>query len=60
MGDFLIGIFFIALVLALSFGVSALIVKGICWCFGLAFSLKYAFGVWLVLILVSSFFRNSK
>ena len=38
--------------LIFSFGITALLVKGICWAFGLAFSLKIAFGVWLILFLV--------
>lgn len=38
--------------LALSFGLTALLVKGVCWAFGLAFSLKIAFGVWLILCLI--------
>lgn len=39
-------------VLIFSFGITALLVKGVCWAFGLAFSLKIAFGVWLILLLV--------
>lgn len=38
--------------LIFSFGITALLVKGICWAFGLAFSLKIAFGVWLILLFV--------
>ena len=53
--------YIVILVLALiaSFGITALIVKGVCWAFGLAFSLKIAFGVWLILILARGIFGNS-
>lgn len=44
---------------ALSFVVSAGIVKLICLCFGLAFSWKFALGIWLILSLLSPFFKSS-
>ena len=39
--------------------VSVGIIKLICMCFGLDFSLKIATGIWLILMLVSSFFKSS-
>ena len=51
----------IALVpIVLGFGITGLIVKGICWAFNFAFSWRLAFGVWLVLLLVSSIFGGTK
>ena len=44
---------------ALSFVVSAGIVKLICLCFGLAFSWKLALGIWLILSLLSAFFKST-
>ena len=37
--------------------VCALIVYSICWCFGLAFSFKLAFGVYLVFQLIRGIFK---
>lgn len=34
------------------------IIKLICLCLGLTFFWKYAIGIWLILILLSSFFRR--
>lgn len=45
-----IGIIF---AIASSFGMTALIYYGICWAFEWTFTWKCAFGVWLVLSLVS-------
>lgn len=42
----------IAVFVGISFSITGLIVKGICWAFGFVFSWKIAFGVWLVLILL--------
>ena len=50
----------VAVLFALSFGFTALIYYGICWAFGFTFTWKIAFGVYLVLFLVGSFFRSSK
>ncbi len=54
---------FLALVLivivycGISFLVSAGIIKLITLCFGIAFSWKIALGIWLILVLISRFFR---
>lgn len=34
------------------------IIKLICWAFSLTFSLKMAFGVWLLMLLLSSIFKS--
>lgn len=46
--------------LALSFFVTAGIVWLICWAFSLTFSWKIAFGIWLVLVILRSIFKNTK
>lgn len=50
----------LAICYGISFGITGLIIKGICWAFGLAFSWKLAFGIWLVLALVGSIFGGTK
>lgn len=59
-----IGIIVTLIILAvfygISFGITGLIIKGICWAFGFAFSWKLAFGVWLILALVGSVFGGTK
>ena len=47
----------LALILA-DFLLTALIIKGICFAFGLVFTWKMVFGVWLILLLVQSVFRQ--
>lgn len=54
---FLIGLLIILLCLALSWGVTIGIIALICTCFGLVFSLPIATGIWLVLVLISSFLK---
>lgn len=49
----------LAICLLLSFGVTALIVKGVCWAFGFVFTWKLAFGIWLVIALVSSAVKSN-
>ena len=56
----LIGIAVILGFYAIGFGITGLIIKGICWAFGFAFSWKLAFGVWLILALVGSVFGGTK
>lgn len=34
------------------------IIKLICWAFSLTFSLKMAFGIWLLILLLGSIFRS--
>lgn len=54
-----LGVAFVAIMLALSFVATSAIIYGICWAFSLPFSLKYAFGLWLVLWLASGVFKRS-
>lgn len=58
MGCLVAIILFLALE-ALSFVVSAGIIKLICLCFGLAFSWKFALGIWLILSLLSAFCKGT-
>ena len=53
----LVSTFFIALSLAISFGLVSLIFYGICWAFGIAFAWKIAVGIWLTYLLLSAVFR---
>lgn len=50
----------LVLCFSISFGITALIFKGICWAFSLTFSWKVAFGIWLIMILVGSIFSGTK
>ena len=52
-------VFIICLAMILSFGVTALIIKGICWAFGFIFTWKLAFGIWLVCLLISQCVKNT-
>lgn len=47
------------MVLALSWGLTCGIIYLITLCFSLAFSWEIATGIWLVLMLLSSFFKSS-
>ena len=51
---------FIAIILGASFGLTGLIIKGICWAFHKTFSWRMAFGIWLILALVGSMFGGTK
>lgn len=50
----------IILILGASFGLTGLIIKGICWAFHKTFSWRLAFGVWLILGLIGSIFGGTK
>jgi hypothetical protein len=56
----LIGVIVVLGFYAISFGITALIFKGICWAFSLTFSWKVAFGIWLIMMLVKGLFDGSK
>lgn len=45
-------------VLALSFVLTSAIIYGICWAFKLTFAWRYAFGIWLILLLVGGVFER--
>lgn len=53
----LIGIILVALIFGGEWIIVCGILKLICWCFALTFSLKIATGVWLVLLVVSYFLK---
>ena len=50
----------VAIGCGISFGITGLIIKGICWAFGFAFSWKLAFGIWLILGIAGSIFGGTK
>ena len=50
----------IILIVGASFGLTGLIIKGICWAFHKTFSWRLAFGVWLILGLIGSIFGGTK
>lgn len=50
----------VAICCGISFGITGLIIKGICWVFGFAFSWKLAFGIWLILGIAGSIFGGTK
>ncbi len=45
-------------ILALSFVLTSAIIYGICWAFRLTFAWRYAFGIWLILLLVGGIFER--
>lgn len=59
---FIVIAFIFLLISALSWAVTVGIIALICLCFKIKFSLLIATGIWLILILISSFFKqtNSK
>ena len=56
----LIGAIVVLGIYAISFGITGLIIKGVCWAFGFACSWRLAFGIWLIMILVKWLFDGSK
>lgn len=52
-------ILFFVVLLGVDFLISALIVKGICWAFGMTFSWKMAIGVWLIMALLQAVFKSN-
>jgi hypothetical protein len=60
LGKALIIIFIIAILIGFDFLIAAGIMKLISWCFGFAFSWKYALGAWLCLLLIQAYFGKSK
>ena len=52
---YLLAVLVVVIVALGSFGLTALIVKGICWAFGFTFTYKIAFGVWLIILLIGQF-----
>lgn len=56
----ILGIAFVAMMLALSFALTSAIIYDICWAFKLTFAWRYAFGIWLILLILRSVFRGEK
>ena len=56
----ILGVAIFAGTLALSFVLTSAIIYGICWAFKLTFAWRYAFGIWLVLLILRSIFRSGK
>ena len=54
----IVTIIFLLAFFVLSFLFDALIIKGICWAFGLAFNWKLAFGIWLIIVSLCLMFRS--
>lgn len=50
----------IILIVGASFGLTGLIIKGICWAFHKTFSWRLAFGIWLILAWIVSVFGGYK
>ena len=53
-----LGVAFVAMMLALSFVATSAIIYGICWAFKLTFAWRYAFGIWLILLLIGGIFER--
>lgn len=53
-------VIFTIIALVFSYGFTALLIKGICFSFGWNFSWKIAFGVWLILMMISGVIKNGQ
>lgn len=56
----ILGVAFFVGILALSFVLTSAIIYGICWAFKLTFAWRYAFGIWLILLLIGSAIGGGK
>lgn len=54
----ILGVAFVVGTFALSFAIVSAIIYGICWAFKLTFAWRYAFGIWLILLLIESIFKR--
>lgn len=57
--DFLIFAAIFAAITTLSLGVTAVLVKIVCWAFGLTFEWRYAIGIWSAIVLLGEIFKGS-
>lgn len=48
---------YVALIV-LSIGITAALVKIVCWAFGIPFMWRYAIGIWAIIGLLGSVFKN--
>ena len=56
----ILGVAFVVGMLALSFALVSAIIYGICWAFKLVFTWRFAFGIWLILLVMRSVLRSDK
>lgn len=54
----ILGVAFVVGMLALSFALVSAIIYGICWAFKLVFTWRFAFGIWLILLVMRSVLRS--
>ncbi len=48
----------IAAIWGMSWLVCVLMIKGICWCFDISYSIKFATGIWLTIMLIQTMVNN--
>jgi len=58
MKDVLMIVAIIVAAVFLGLGITAGLVKIVCWAFGLTFMWRYAIGVWALICLLGSIFKN--
>ena len=56
----ILGVAFVVGTFALSFAIVSAIIYGICWAFKLVFTWRFAFGIWLILLVMQSVFRKGE
>ena len=56
---FILALIIFIVAIAVSIFVTGMLVKLMCWAFGIAFSWKLAMGVWAIVMLVSSAVKSS-
>ena len=56
----ILGVAFVVGMLALSFALVSAIIYGICWAFKIVFTWRFAFGIWLILLIMRSVLRSDK
>lgn len=55
----LVAIVLAVVIYGISWALTVGLIKLVCICLGLAFSLKVATGIWIILCILQSFFRSS-
>ena len=55
---FIVGVAFFVGMMALSFAIVSAIIYGICWAFKIVFTWRFAFGIWLILLVMRSVLRG--
>ena len=59
-GTILGGAMLILLSLSLSWAITCLLVKLVAWCFGFAFTLKLATGIWVIWLVLAGLFGKKR